>query len=988
MKKHLLLFVLTLLGAVQAVYAQEPYAVLSDDNTVVTFYYDDQKEVRGGMDIGGNSSYGSATTAVIDASFADYRPTSTAHWFERCSSLTSITGMENLKTDNVTDMSNMFTGCSGLLSLDVSGFNTNKVTSMYGMFYGCRSLTSLDLSGFHTDNVTNMYQMFWLCSSLTSLDVSGFNTNKVTSMYGMFCRCSGLSSLEVSHFNTDNVTNMSSMFSGCSGLTSLDVTSFKTDNVTGMSSMFSDCSGLTSLDVSNLNTTNVTNMGYMFNRCLGLTSLDVSHFNTANVMDMKGMFSNCSGLTNLDVSGFNTSNVTDMQYMFRGCSNLTSLDLTNFNTDNVTNMKYMFLGCSSLTSLDIRSFNTANVTDMGWMFNSCNNLASIYVGQDWSTAKITGDNYSGTSMFAGDSNLKGGAGTTYDPNNDEYTYAHVDGGPDNPGYFTQFSSYGITVAGVQVTNVNASAITGDNITGTVSFDPSSQILTLNGATINGCIYSYGDLTIDLKGENTITATDTCTIKNTEPTAMHNLTFKSTDGTGILTLIPNSYSLYQGFNEPTFEDYLEVVLGDISGGGTVVIQSIERYDLWIGGIQVTERNCTDILGDGSADQGKAASFQYVPSLNKLFITNTDANLKVETKNPGGLIVYLAPRSANAVSNIVYTGEQQAGPLTITTDGNYPGAITLSSTSSNDYVIMGFSDLVLEQNLVIMEPYDNPSSITIGVPLTPITKDKVIVPDGSQIVAEGGDSDINKVVDDILYTFGDTEEPDGDGFDDGGFIVINTVTDDHQAAEAIEDYTPGTDDFMEHLKGMTFMVPAGNGKIKLDVQTMDGHILKVKVGDAYPASFEKTERGEVEIPYNIGEPTYVYLYNGGPAAASARGKAISKGGKKKVTHIKVYKTGVSTTKVNSANPVGEASGGAYIGDTSDLEGQEVMSDEDNIAAMGDVDGDGQQTAADIVEMVKAIMGKHSGVYDDTNADINDDGEINISDIILIVNKIKVE
>ena len=30
----------------------EPYAVLSDSNTVLTFYYDDQKTARGGMDIG------------------------------------------------------------------------------------------------------------------------------------------------------------------------------------------------------------------------------------------------------------------------------------------------------------------------------------------------------------------------------------------------------------------------------------------------------------------------------------------------------------------------------------------------------------------------------------------------------------------------------------------------------------------------------------------------------------------------------------------------------------------------------------------------------------------------------------------------------------------------------------------------------------------------------------------------------------------------
>lgn len=32
----------------------EPYAVLSDNNTVLTFYYDDQKEARGGMSVAGS----------------------------------------------------------------------------------------------------------------------------------------------------------------------------------------------------------------------------------------------------------------------------------------------------------------------------------------------------------------------------------------------------------------------------------------------------------------------------------------------------------------------------------------------------------------------------------------------------------------------------------------------------------------------------------------------------------------------------------------------------------------------------------------------------------------------------------------------------------------------------------------------------------------------------------------------------------------------
>ena len=467
----------------------EPYAVLSEDGLTVTFYYDDQKAARGGIDInnsylGSNSPYGAATTAVFDASFANYQPTRTEYWFMKCSSLNSITGMENLNTANVTDMRYMFSGCSGLTSLDVSNFNTANVTWMNSMFDSCKSLTSLDVSSFNTVNVTSMSAMFQGCSALTSLDVSKFNTANVTDMSYMFYGCSGLTSLDVSNFNTANVTVMGYMFHGCSGLTSLDVSNFNTANVTNMRSMFDDCSGLTSHDVSNFNTANVTNMYNMFQGCSGLTSIDVSNFNTANVTSMGYMFSLCSGLTSLDVSNFNTANVTGMVYMFSGCSGLTSLDVSNFNTANVTGMYYMFQGCSGLTSLDVSKFNTANVTDMGDMFRGCSGLTSldvsnfntanvtsmsrmfdscksltsidvsnfntanvtnmglmfdgcsslktIYAGSEWSTAKVE----IGNGMFLNCTNLVGGAGTAYDANHNDYTYAHIDGGPDNPGYFT------------------------------------------------------------------------------------------------------------------------------------------------------------------------------------------------------------------------------------------------------------------------------------------------------------------------------------------------------------------------------------------------------------------------------------------------------------------------------------------------------------------------------------------------------------------------
>ena len=121
-------------------------------------------------------------------------------------------------TSNVTRMSNMFDGCSGLTSLYVSNFNTSKVTDMDYMFSSCSSLTSLDVSNFDTSNVTDMDYMFNGCSGLTSLDLRNFNTSNVIYMNSMFELCTSLTSLDLSGWNMNNVTSMDGMFEWCSKL--------------------------------------------------------------------------------------------------------------------------------------------------------------------------------------------------------------------------------------------------------------------------------------------------------------------------------------------------------------------------------------------------------------------------------------------------------------------------------------------------------------------------------------------------------------------------------------------------------------------------------------------------------------------------------------------------------------------------------------------------------------------------------------------------
>lgn len=134
----------------------------------------------------------------------------------------------------------------------------------------------------------------------------------------------------------------------------------------------------------------------------------------------------------------NTSEVTRMDDMFHACSQLTSIDVSHFNTEKVTFMAGMFSLCRNLKILDLSSFNTSNVVAMRFMFAYCGELETIYVGDGWSTAAATENCYQ---MFQDCNSLVGGQGTTYDNDHVGADYAHIDGGPDNPGYFTEKSAY-------------------------------------------------------------------------------------------------------------------------------------------------------------------------------------------------------------------------------------------------------------------------------------------------------------------------------------------------------------------------------------------------------------------------------------------------------------------------------------------------------------------------------------------------------------------
>ena len=440
--------------------------------------------------------YSTQVTHVVFApSFADARPTTTFLWFYCMNQMESITGLEYLNTSEVTSMAGMFSSCRNLASIDLSNFNTEKVTNMSSMFADCQNLASIDASGFKTEKVTNMSGMFTNCLNLTSIDVSGFNTSEVTNMSLMFSYCTSLTSLDLSSFNTSKVTDMRWMFSTNSQLTSIRVGSgWTTDAVTASTEMFLDCTHLeggwgTTYDDDHIEAEYARNDGgpsspgyltdpnapmayacytadnttltfYYDNQrksregTIYYLSVDklpvwvdddtytlVTHvafdpsFAEARPTDNGNWF---FGMQNLEsITGLehlNTSEVTRMDWMFYNCTKLTTVDLSTFNTEKVSNMLYMFSGCSGLTTLDLSSFNTASVTRMDDMFNDCINLQTIYVSDGWTTDAVT----ESMNMFRNCEKLVGGKGTLFNSWYHDKTYAHIDGGENNPGYLSSY----------------------------------------------------------------------------------------------------------------------------------------------------------------------------------------------------------------------------------------------------------------------------------------------------------------------------------------------------------------------------------------------------------------------------------------------------------------------------------------------------------------------------------------------------------------------
>lgn len=287
------------------------------------------------------------------------------------------------------------------------GWNTINVTDMSGMYENNTAFTRGVISNFDVRNVTNMSRMFAGCTGLKNTDKNcfdGWDVSKVTDFSGMFEGSTVNHNLGWS-LNKDLTAsiNMNSMFKDASLYNDPDkrLKDWTFDRVTDTGSMFENAVNFSRGNIMNWDTSNVTNMSRMFAGTEKFTPVDgtIGIWDVSKVTDFTSMFD--GSLFNSELGGWtiNTSLTAEvnMSRMFANCP-YNKTGFSSWDVSRVTNMSGMFQDNTAFQSGAIKAWNTGSVKDMSHMFHGATRFNTSKPSiHDWNVRKVADF----TSMFEG-----------------------------------------------------------------------------------------------------------------------------------------------------------------------------------------------------------------------------------------------------------------------------------------------------------------------------------------------------------------------------------------------------------------------------------------------------------------------------------------------------------------------------------------------------------------------------------------------------------
>ena len=305
-----------------------------------------------------------------------------AYAFNGCRNLAYIKFPENEKATDVRNIKYMFAGCNKLTSIDLSGFSFVNIIDIASMFSECFALEKLILpQNEMASNIQDFSYMLRGCMKLTEIDLSNIDFANSKKLSYMFYECKSLKSINLyTSVKATRIENIQGMFIHCEKLASIDLSNFSFTKTKDLTSMFFYCSNLETIILpKNELATSVENLSYMFSTCLKLKIIDLSGISFTSVVDLRYLFSNCLSLENIifpeDVETSN--NIQHFSYVFANCYKLTTIDISKFNLDNVQDINYLFFSCSNLENIALPNRKFNNIINMGYTFSNCSKMETI-----------------------------------------------------------------------------------------------------------------------------------------------------------------------------------------------------------------------------------------------------------------------------------------------------------------------------------------------------------------------------------------------------------------------------------------------------------------------------------------------------------------------------------------------------------------------------------------------------------------------------------
>lgn len=342
----------------------------------------------------------SSLTSIPASLFARMKVVSFTNAFKSCTLLTEIPVGLFANQSSATDFSSVFAGCTGLLSIGNNLFNgcVSAVNFNYA-FDGCSKLENIGTGIFKGCILAAAFTYcFRACRNVTALPADMFTDVPGGAFNGVFQNCAALTELPAKLFtNCSEANHFGGAFSGCTGLLSVPDRFFANlSKVTYFGTVFSACYALKTVGVGVFAGCAIANIfSSIFYNCRSLEHVGTDIFRgCTGATTFASAFYGCSSLTALP-SFADFVKVTNFSYAFANCESLTKIDADAFaDKALVTTFVYAFMNCTSLISVGAGAFRGCSaLTSLGYTFSGCRSLVSLAGDMFAGCVKVTAVNF-------------------------------------------------------------------------------------------------------------------------------------------------------------------------------------------------------------------------------------------------------------------------------------------------------------------------------------------------------------------------------------------------------------------------------------------------------------------------------------------------------------------------------------------------------------------------------------------------------------------